>query len=187
MSFRFILLQVVTLARIPLAIVIVALLMNFPPTWALLVGCMVLLGLAELTDAMDGWLARRWSLTSEFGATLDPYSDSIARLIVYWGFACSGLANPIVPLVMALRDVSVAYCRIDWIRKGKSAGAQLSGKIKAVVQAIAAFVFILNAANNSEWRTLVVQITSWTVILVTAASGCDYGLRTLKGNLGEKS
>ena len=69
---------------------------------------------------------------STWGAALDPYMDSFSRLIVYWTLACAGLVTPLVPLVMALRDVTVAYCRIFLARAGHTVAANWSGKIDSV-------------------------------------------------------
>ena len=44
----------------------------------------------ELTDALDGAIARARGVTSELGATLDPLTDSMSRLIVYWTLAAAG-------------------------------------------------------------------------------------------------
>jgi len=172
--------QALTVARIPLCIAIAALLLIFgTPLWVLMT-CSVLLIAAELTDMLDGMLSRKLGVTSEIGATLDPYADSVSRIIVYWGLACAGLTNAGVPLVLAIRDVTTAYCRIVWVRSGKSAGARLSGKVKAIVQAAGGFLLLLSPlfiGFTGSWLTVVV---SWCVIVVTAWSGCDYAAVTIR-------
>jgi len=130
--------------------------------------------LGEVTDALDGFLARRYNLQSEWGAMLDPYADSVSRLIIYWALGQAGLALAVVVLVMAVRDVTVAYCRIIWTRQGRSVGAKLSGKAKAVVQFAGAFILLLLpllVAAETRWPMLAV---SWLVIVATAWSGLDY-------------
>src|SRR5690606_15897420 len=118
---RYVLVQVVTLARVPLAIALAVILQsNESLTMGVLVACSVLLAISEVTDFLDGQLARRLGVVSETGAMLDPYSDSVSRLIVYWSLAQRDLTLSFVPLVMAVRDVTVAYCRITWVRQGKS-------------------------------------------------------------------
>ncbi len=171
---RYLLLQLITVARIPLAIVIVVVLLTLQHTTQVIVTCAVVLAIGELTDFLDGFLARRWKLQSELGAMLDPYADSISRIIIFWGLACVELSLAIVPLVMALRDVTVSYCRIYWAMKGKSVSARWSGKVKAVVQCIAAFALLFLPLYPEAYRGNTLLIFSWTTIVVTAYSGIDY-------------
>jgi CDP-diacylglycerol--glycerol-3-phosphate 3-phosphatidyltransferase len=163
-----------TLARIPLAVAfsVVVLGSSQPFSVGVLLACSAILGIAEITDFLDGFLARRLGVVSETGAMLDPYSDSVSRLIVYWSLAGAGLALSFVPLVMAVRDVSVAYCRITWVRQGKSVSAKWSGKIKAVVQGVAAFALLWLPRITSGVGVKV--IVSWIVIAVTIYSAVDY-------------
>lgn len=171
-----------TVARIPLCIAIAALLLIFRADLQLwvLITCTVLLIAAELTDMLDGMLSRKLGVTSEIGATLDPYADSVSRIIVYWGLACAGLANVGVPLVLAVRDVTASYCRIVWVRSGKSAGARISGKVKAIVQAAGAFLLLLSPLFIPFTGSWVTEAVSWCVIVVTAWSGCDYAAVTIR-------
>lgn len=180
-------LQVLTLARIPLALVVAVLLCVFGPSPSIVLTCAALLLVGELTDALDGFIARRFGLATEVGAMLDPWADSISRLVVYWSLACSGLANVLVPLVMAVRDITVSYCRITWTRKGLSVGARLSGKLKAIVQAIAAFALLSGPLYSEIGPPWVKELLCWSVIAVTAYSGIDYfvaSCRVAKGSDG---
>ena len=167
--------QAVTLARIPLAIALAVLLhTSGKPDIAVLVAGSVLLGISEITDFLDGLLARRLGVVSETGAMLDPYSDSVSRLIVYWSLAMAGLALAVVPLVMAIRDVTVAYVRITWVRQGKSVSAKWSGKIKAVVQGVCAFALLWSPVYPDPARGWTIAALSWLVMVVTVYSAIDY-------------
>lgn len=179
-SFHYYLVQGITLARIPLAIVAALILLAARPATpadyplAQLLICAVVLLVAELTDAVDGFLARRLNVVSEWGAALDPYSDSVSRIITFWALACAGLALPALPLVMAIRDITIAYCRIQWVRSGRSVSARLSGKLKAVVQGGATFALLAGPLYWSQTGDVSITIISWIVIAVTIWSGLDY-------------
>src|SRR5262245_13569331 len=138
----FLVVQAVTLARVPLAVLFAAwlLLSDRSGVQLFLAGFVLLLG--EITDFMDGLLARKLRVVSEWGAMLDPYADSVARLVAYWALAQAALADPLTPLVMAVRDITVAYCRVILTRSGLSVSAKWSGKIKAWVQGFGAFVLL---------------------------------------------
>lgn len=143
---RFRAVTAITVSRIPVSIVLVLLLaLADVSDWRVTLVMLVLLTFIEVSDGLDGYLARKWNVGSEWGAMLDPYSDSVARLIVYFGLGQAGLVHPALLLVMAFRDVTVAYCRILLTQSGRSVAAMLSGKIKAVVQAVGAYAAILSA------------------------------------------
>lgn len=168
------LVQTLTLLRLPLAAAFAGVLLSSHLSHSALIVSTVLLGLLELTDLFDGILARKIGVVSEWGAMLDPYSDSISRLTVYWALAYRGLALALVPLVMACRDVTVAYCRIILTRRGRSVSAKLSGKIKAQVQAIGSIFILLGPfywAHVGRWT---IPALSWFVVAVTLASAIEY-------------
>ena len=177
------LVQTLTAVRVPLAI---AFALTLPyaavePSW--LFGCLVLLLLQEVSDVLDGALARRLGEVSRWGQMFDPYADSVSRLIVYWALARAGLTLAAVPLVMAVRDVTVAYSRLVAADHGGSVSARLSGKIKAWVQGLGAMLLttapLFHSPSSGEmdppWAT-VPAIVSWFVLLVTAGSAVEYVL-----------
>jgi len=173
-SSGFIFVQAFTLSRIPVAIAFGALLVYTPDTLFKLLICLVLLGYIEISDAVDGYIARHYNLVTEYGAMLDPYADSISRLIIYWSLASHDLVLFLVPLCMALRDVTVSYSRIVLAQKGLTVTAKRSGKIKASIQAVGAFAAILgplywNAIGRWSFYAL-----SWVILLVTLFSAVEY-------------
>jgi CDP-diacylglycerol--glycerol-3-phosphate 3-phosphatidyltransferase len=145
--------------------------------WAV-AASLVLIGLVEATDLADGYLARRHGLVSEFGRLFDPYCDSVSRLVVYWSLAVVGRCLAVVPLVMAVRDVTVSYARIIMRRRGMDVGARLAGKLKAIVQGVCAFALMsaCPAWMGDAARAGVFWVGSIAVLGVTLASMLDYCL-----------
>lgn len=182
--FRFVLVQVLTLARVPLAMVFSALLMLDDTIWSVW-GCVIILAIIELTDLFDGMLARRFKVVSEWGAMLDPYSDSVSRLIVYWGLAVSGRALAFVPLAMAARDVTVAYARILIAKSGGSVSAKWSGKIKAVFQGVGAILIVLNPIYARWIGDWAMPAISWVVTAVTLGSLIEYVQTAIRSSLAK--
>ena len=148
--------------------------------------CLVLLGLIEISDLLDGYSARKLGLVSEHGAMLDPYADSVSRLIVFWSLASVDYISFLVPLVMALRDVTVAYSRIILTRHNRSVAAKRSGKIKAVVQGVGAFIILLLGPVYGIligiWPK---YLLSWIIIIATAASVFEYAASAVSVALEE--
>ncbi len=172
--------QLLTVSRIPIAIIFTYILTSQEHTVGILLSCALLLLSCEFSDLFDGILARRYGLTSEFGAMLDPYADSITRLILYWGLAASSLTFLILPLVMAFRDITVVYCRLVMVKGNVTAGARWSGKIKAGVQATGAFLLLLGPLLGGWFDNRIVAIVSWVIIIVTLSSILEYAKDALK-------
>lgn len=168
------LIQSITLARIPLSMLFMIVLLVSKDSSGSLIVSLPLLLLIEATDAFDGKIARRFNLVSEYGATLDPYSDSISRLIVYASLASQNLVILLVPLSMAIRDITVAYSRILLAQKNLSVSARISGKIKATVQATGSILALLGSFYWSYIGYWSFYALSWIIITVTLLSSIEY-------------
>jgi CDP-diacylglycerol--glycerol-3-phosphate 3-phosphatidyltransferase len=98
----------------------------------------------ELTDAFDGYVARSRNLVSDFGKLLDPMADSLSRQTVFLSFMVC--AAHIIPLWMFLiflyRDAFLSILRIMCAYNGTVLAARQAGKLKAVVQAVGAFIVL---------------------------------------------
>jgi CDP-diacylglycerol--glycerol-3-phosphate 3-phosphatidyltransferase len=170
----YIMIQAVTLARIPLAIIFSIILLTGKNSSLNLILCLFMLALIEISDAFDGIIARKFYLVSEYGAALDPYADSISRLLVYSSLAASNRVLLLLPLCMALRDVTVAYSRIIMAKKNISVSAKKSGKIKAMFQATGAFCALLGPYYWSHIGNWSFYALSWVIIIVTLLSSIEY-------------
>jgi CDP-diacylglycerol---glycerol-3-phosphate 3-phosphatidyltransferase len=123
--------NLVTLLRVVLGFGIYYLLATGSP---LLWLALVLAILSELSDVLDGALARKLGQASGIGQALDPLCDSLYRLTVFMAFAAAGWMPLWLVFPFLFRDIIVSYVRIMAASRGVSIGARLSGKIKAVVQ-----------------------------------------------------
>jgi len=184
---RYMLVQYITVARIPLSSAAGLLLWYSEPERLLASIVVGLLVICELTDIFDGHLARKLGASSRFGALFDPYCDSISRMIIFFGLATKGLCPMWLFLIMALRDVSVAYIRIMYILSGRKPSARLSGKTKAWVQGLGAIALAVLYAYSglrldrgdfafwAHWMPtaivlLVAAVTLWSLLDYFGAS-----------------
>lgn len=105
---------------------------------------LMLLGISELSDLFDGFVARRTNQVTDLGKILDPMADSIFRLSVFLTFT-QGLILLPLPLVLVFlyRDSAISTLRTVCALRGVALAARLSGKIKAVIQAMTAFFIII--------------------------------------------
>ncbi len=140
-----------------------------------------LLAITELSDAFDGYVARKYNQVTDLGKILDPMADSIARLSVFLTFTLEPIVLP-MPLIFVFfyRDSMVSTLRTICALKGVALAARISGKIKAVIQALAgiAVTFLLIPYSLGYLEIEVLQQSAFWIVgvagLYTLYSGVDY-------------
>jgi len=142
---------------------------------------LAIVALCELTDIFDGFFARRRNQVTNLGKVLDPMADSFFRLSVFFAFTQGDLQLPLmIVLVFFWRDSLVNTLRSLCALQGIPLAARTSGKIKAVVQAMATFfILILMIPYSLGCLSLEsFQQLSWMAAGLAAAytffSGCEY-------------
>ena len=109
--------------------------------WSLFI-CVLLAAVIELSDFLDGVVARKYQQISDFGKLMDPFADSIARFTIFLCFLSVNLAPVWIIVIFFYRDTLVAVVRVFASREGIVVAARRSGKIKAWVQGICIFVVL---------------------------------------------
>lgn len=105
---------------------------------------LALLGISELSDAFDGYVARRFHQVTDLGKILDPMADSIYRISVFLTFTQPPVNLPLlIVFIFLYRDSVVSTLRTICALRGFALAARYSGKIKAVIQAGSAFIILL--------------------------------------------
>ncbi len=142
---------------------------------------LLLLGISELSDAFDGYLARKYNQVTDLGKILDPMADSIARISIFLTFTQPPVNIPLlVVFVFLYRDSITSTLRTICALRGFALAARPSGKIKAVIQGITAFAITLLLIPHSIGHLsdqALFQLS--TALLLVAAlyalySGVDY-------------
>ena len=105
---------------------------------------LALLIIAELSDLLDGYFARKQNQVTDLGKILDPMADSIFRISVFLTFTQGMIQLPLILVfVFIYRDMVISTLRTVCALRGVALGARRSGKIKAVIQAIVAFFILM--------------------------------------------
>jgi len=129
-----------------------------------------LVGLAGLTDFLDGWIARRGKWTSRWGALIDPMADRVFVLVAVLTFVGMGALSPIGFLVMISRDIMTAIgfivARIVPMLQQIPFKARFSGKLVTTLQLIT-FAALL---RMPDWVTPCL----WIVGIASLYSIVDY-------------
>ncbi len=174
--------NLVTLLRLPLAPIALAVLLTVEGPWG--AGVALALSLAlEATDALDGWIARRWNVVSDFGKLFDPFSDAFSRFTLFLGLYAIGAADLWMILVIFYRDSGISFFRSVAAMRQVVVAARQTGKIKAIVQAIGvnAILAILVLQGLGVGPAWLADAPWWIMLvttLVTGASFVDYLIGT---------
>ncbi|MFA6636858.1 MAG: CDP-diacylglycerol--glycerol-3-phosphate 3-phosphatidyltransferase [Candidatus Omnitrophota bacterium] len=99
--------------------------------------------LAAFTDYIDGRIAKKNNITSDFGRIMDPVADKILTLSAFISFASMGIVPEKIVVIIILREVLVTSFRLKALISGKVLSASLAGKQKTVSQMIAIFVILI--------------------------------------------
>ncbi len=130
-----------TLGRLVLTIAFVASLSIPWPGSA--TAALALFLLASLTDFLDGFLARRWGLTSDFGALMDPLADKIMTAAAFIMLVATGALPAWAVVVIVSREFLITGLRMLASSKGIVLPAEKLGKHKTAWQIITILYFLL--------------------------------------------
>ena len=156
-----------TLARIIAVPVFVVLYMR-----GLFIPAFIIFILASLTDMLDGKIARKYNLITNFGKIMDPLAD---KILVYSAF-CLMVEDGAVPswmlIIILLREFAVSGMRTVAAANGIVIAAGMSGKIKTVLQMIAVPLLILRSVH--PMLQLLATVFLWASLVMTVYSGIEY-------------
>ena len=134
----------------------------------------VAFALASITDLLDGELARRRSLITDFGKIADPIADKALTGAALITLSYLGELPWWVTAVIVVREVAVTALRFWVIRQGVIAASR-GGKIKTMLQVIAISLYVL------PWHIpLVREIVMAAAVVVTLVTGADYTVRAIR-------
>ena len=141
----------------------------------------IVFAVASVTDALDGWIARRNKDVTTFGKLMDPLADKLLVTAALVSLVSLQRLSAWVAMVIIAREFAVTAMRMAAGAQGVVIEASMFGKAKTVLQI--AMVMALIAAGDASplWLDLLVDAT----VVVTVASGVDYFLG-LRRRLGER-
>jgi CDP-diacylglycerol---glycerol-3-phosphate 3-phosphatidyltransferase len=107
------------------------------PAWIWICACLAML--VEVSDMVDGRMARARGEVTDFGKVFDPVADSLSRLTIFLSFMVAGIIPWWLYLVFFYRDALIQFLRIICASSGLVLAARASGKTKAVLQGVGIF------------------------------------------------
>ena len=97
---------------------------------------LILFAAASVTDMLDGKIARKRDLITDFGKFADPLADKILVLSALLCFVQLGLCDCVAVIILLFREFTVTSIRLIAAAKGKVVAANIWGKVKTVVQMV---------------------------------------------------
>jgi CDP-diacylglycerol--glycerol-3-phosphate 3-phosphatidyltransferase len=184
----------ITLARIcliPLMVIIPFL--NIPGAWFNVpiekILILLVFLIASFTDYLDGYLARKLNLITDFGKFLDPIADKLLVLTALIMLVEFGIIPGWIPIIVIARELVVSGIRMIAAGEGNVIAASMLGKIKTVSQMLAislAFIdqnpFLAFAYTKLNTYNLILNIFTFITLMVsviaTLWSGIDYFVKS---------
>lgn len=133
--------------------------------------------LASFTDMLDGKIARKRNLITNFGKIMDPLAD---KILVYSAF-CLMVPEAVkawMLIIILAREFTVAGMRTVAASEGIVIAAGMSGKIKTVLQMIAVpLLLLVPALPGVAWVNVIAQVFLWASLVMTVYSGAEYVIK----------
>lgn len=141
---------------------------------------------ASFTDYLDGHIARKYQLVTDFGKFMDPLADKLLVMSAMICFVQMDWASSVAVIVILAREFLVTSVRLIAAGHGKVIAADILGKIKTVLQIVWVIFtmlamwaesggwldhLVLGGVNIALWGVVVLQAL---VVLMTVLSGCNY-------------
>jgi CDP-diacylglycerol--glycerol-3-phosphate 3-phosphatidyltransferase len=188
-----------TLARIILAFIFMALL--FMKGAAFKVAALSTFVIAAATDYLDGYIAKKFNMATDFGRLMDPVADKVLTLAAFMAFVELEIIPAWMVLIVIVREMAITGLRIaNALKRSEILPAENQGKHKTVSQVFTIFFIliflVLKAFGDSGaefWtpelernlRLVIIALMSVTVAF-TVSSGVNYVANNKKYLLRDK-
>ena len=159
---------------------------SYNPRYYLIAG--LIFAAASFTDFLDGHLARKWNMVTDFGKFADPLADKLLTPVAFIYMMRDGVCSPVVLCIILAREFAVSGLRMvaAGAKDGKVIAANMWGKVKTVLQMLSIIFYFFGmsiasmsatGAEQGVRQILVISISMmlcWLVAAVTAISGIKY-------------
>ena len=147
---------------------------------------LIVFAVASFTDFLDGNIARKYNMVTDFGKFMDPLADKLLTTVALIYLCLNGMCHEIVICIVLAREFAVSGIRL--IAAANPAGSKviaagMMGKAKTVFQmvasmlgllAMALFAMDVMGAEVYAWMSLVTNVLMWIMAVLTVVSGMQY-------------
>ena len=134
---------------------------------------LVIFALASITDWLDGYIARRYNQTTDFGKFMDPLADKCLVTAAMLWFVEVGQMPAWALLTVIVREFAISGLRMNAATTGRVIAAGWSGKVKTASTMVCIMVMLLPI--SAVVNTLCVAV----IVLTTIYSGVEYVMKNI--------
>ena len=124
--------------------------------------CGVLFIIASLTDFIDGRVARKYNMVTDFGKMIDAISDKMLTNSLLIILACNGMISPVIAVIFIVRDIIVDAIKMLIGNKGKAVAAIKSAKYKTATLMIG---LVLTLFYNLPFELINIRVSDCFLIV----------------------
>lgn len=128
--------------------------------------------IASLTDMLDGKIARKYNLITDFGKFMDPLADKLLVCSAMIGLIELGRIPSWIVIVIIAREFVISGFRLIASDNGRVIAASYWGKFKTTFQMIMVILMIADIQNNVFY--MLTQVIMWIALALTIISLVDY-------------
>ena len=159
-------LTMLRMALVPVYLVLLAVGLDWP--------ALIVFAVASITDLLDGKIARKHGLVTNFGKFMDPIADKMLTHTAFILLCAMGRLNVVACIIFVAREFVVSGLRLCAVEQGHVIAAGMSGKIKTVLQMILALVLTVlpSLTAFAQWLLgmgAVIAVLSNLLMLAAAA------------------
>lgn len=143
---------------------------------------LIIFAVASYTDHLDGKIARKRNMITDFGKFLDPMADKILVLSAMVCMITGGLCSPVVLIAVLAREFLVSSLRLVAASQNVVIAADKSGKIKTATQMFSIVAVLVMLSINQLFGTEIPvspisNTLMWICAVLTVYSGAEYIIR----------
>lgn len=160
----------ITLFRVILVPIFILTMYLFPENNIL---SLLVFTVAALSDALDGYLARKHNLVTNFGKFMDPLADKILTMSAFVMLVERGAIPAWIIIVVLAREFAITGFRVLAADSGVTIAASNLGKFKTITQMLSIITYFILG------NTIIFTILVYIMLIATAVSGYDYLVKNI--------
>ena len=147
---------------------------NLSISWVL---AMIIFTIASITDFLDGYLARKYHLITNFGTFADPLADKLLVMTAFITLVGAGVIPMWIVAVIVCRELAVTGLRLLLVNDGEVLAAAWPGKVKTATQMLAIIFLLIDDFPVKGLPFSIGTILLYVCLVATVYSGVDYFIK----------
>ena len=147
---------------------------NLSVSWIL---AMIIFAIASITDFLDGYLARKYHLITNFGKFADPLADKLLVMTAFITLVGAGVIPMWIVAVIVCRELAVTGLRLLLVNDGEVLAAAWPGKVKTATQMLAIIFLLIDDFPVKGLPFSIGTILLYVCLVATVYSGVDYFIK----------